>query len=146
MERWDRVRRWATVVLTALACVACEESRVDISDFPAEVGVETRQFIVALRNAGATVEVRETAPASNSLLGAPTTHITVNGADVYVSEFATRAEADAAAARVPALLTVTTFPAAPHFFRGDRIIVLYVGNDPAIVSLLQGLLGPAFVG
>jgi hypothetical protein len=37
---------------------------------------------------------------------------------------------------------VTTFPVGPHFYRGNRIIVLYVGTDTAMTSLLQQLLGP----
>lgn len=34
----------------------------------------------------------------------------------------------------------------PHFFREERVLVLYVGNDPAVLSLLIELLGPQFAG
>ena len=34
----------------------------------------------------------------------------------------------------------------PHFYRQSRLIVLYVGSDRAIMTLLEGLLGPQFAG
>jgi hypothetical protein len=34
----------------------------------------------------------------------------------------------------------------PHWFRTGRVIVLYVGNDPAVLDLLTALLGPQFAG
>ena len=108
------------------------------------MGVETRQFVVALQNAGADVQVVQTVTAESSLFGVPATHLRVNGAEVAVYEFATVAEADAGVARVPFILATTTFPPGPHFYRGNRIIVLYVGQDAAMISLLDRLLGPAF--
>ena len=34
----------------------------------------------------------------------------------------------------------------PHFFHKGRVIVLYVGDDPTVLSLLQSLLGQQFAG
>ena len=34
----------------------------------------------------------------------------------------------------------------PHFFLKGRVMVLYVGSDPAVLSLLQSLLGAQFAG
>lgn len=39
-----------------------------------------------------------------------------------------------------------TWMAPPHFYRSERLIVLYVGADPAVTKLLAGLLGPQFAG
>jgi len=36
--------------------------------------------------------------------------------------------------------------AAPHWFRTERVIVLYLGDDPAVLGLLTTLLGPQFAG
>ncbi|MBC9003613.1 hypothetical protein [Micromonospora aurantiaca (nom. illeg.)] len=36
--------------------------------------------------------------------------------------------------------------APPHFYRAQRLIVLYVGADAATMQLLAGLLGPPFAG
>ena len=34
----------------------------------------------------------------------------------------------------------------PHFFRKERVLVLYVGSDPAVLNVLTELLGPQFAG
>ncbi len=36
--------------------------------------------------------------------------------------------------------------APPHFFRQGRVLVLYTGTDPAVLTLLTDLLGPQFAG
>jgi hypothetical protein len=36
--------------------------------------------------------------------------------------------------------------APPHFFRKERLLVIYVGADPAVVRLLAVMLGPQFAG
>ena len=36
--------------------------------------------------------------------------------------------------------------AAPHFFRRSRVIALYLGNDPKVLSALQQVLGSQFAG
>ena len=122
--------------------LGCEESRVELSSFPGAVGVETRQLVLGLRSAGATAEVAESIPPADSLFAAPTTRVRVNGGDVFVYEFGSTAETNAAVARLPSILAVTLFPVGPHFYRGNRIIVLYVGTDTATISLLGRLLGP----
>jgi hypothetical protein len=47
---------------------------------------------------------------------------------------------------VPDILAVTHWISAPHFFRGNRLIVLYVGTDAGVIAPLQRLLGPQFAG
>ncbi|MCI0397835.1 MAG: hypothetical protein L0322_23280, partial [Chloroflexi bacterium] len=36
--------------------------------------------------------------------------------------------------------------AQPHFYQQGNLIVLYVGEDPSILSLLETVLGPPFTG
>ncbi len=36
--------------------------------------------------------------------------------------------------------------APPHFFRRERVLVLYTGTDPAVLALLTDLLGAQFAG
>ncbi len=36
--------------------------------------------------------------------------------------------------------------ASPHFFRKERVIVIYLGSDPNAIALLTELLGPQFAG
>ena len=42
--------------------------------------------------------------------------------------------------------TMIMWVAAPHFFRKERIIALYIGDDPAVVKLMTEALGPQFAG
>jgi hypothetical protein len=42
--------------------------------------------------------------------------------------------------------TKISWVAPPHFFLKGRVMALYVGNDPAALSLLQGVMGPQFAG
>lgn len=42
--------------------------------------------------------------------------------------------------------TMISWLATPHFYRSDHLIVLYVGDDQAVVDLLSTLLGPPFAG
>ncbi len=42
--------------------------------------------------------------------------------------------------------TVVTWSGAPHWFRKERVIVLYVGSDQVVLTLLTELLGPQFAG
>jgi hypothetical protein len=72
--------------------------------------------------------------------------ITLDGGDVQVFEYT---DADAAAADAALIspdgssvgLSMINWMAKPHFYAMDRIIVLYVGDDDAVVEALNGVLG-----
>lgn len=71
-------------------------------------------------------------------------------ADVQVFEYADADRADADAEQIgpdghPATMMIHWI-APPHFFRGERLIVLYLGEDQAVIDLLSTLLGPPFAG
>lgn len=126
--------------------LGCEEETGRPTQVPGTAGTETSQFMLALRDLGVTAEVVDIVPAGSGILAAPATRVTVNGATVFIYEFSTTAAADAEAARVPDILAVTRWMAPPHFFRGNRLIVLYVGSDEGVIGPLQRLLGPQFAG
>src|SRR5712692_6496964 len=72
-------------------------------------------------------------------------------ADVQLFEYGSVAAAEADAHQIRAdgsgtATTIVDWVAPPHFFLKGRVLVLYVGNDQAVVSLLGGLLGPQFAG
>ena len=71
-------------------------------------------------------------------------------ADVQVYEYANEATAFADAAQILPDGTLPTviieWVAPPHFFKAGRVIVLYVGTDPAVLDALTALLGPQFAG
>jgi hypothetical protein len=34
----------------------------------------------------------------------------------------------------------------PHFFRKERVLVLYIGSDATVLKALHDVLGPQFAG
>ena len=102
-----------------------------------------------LRQAGATVEpAGELTQPFFSVNGAV---ITVNGSDVQVFEYADAADAEAEAALVsPDGSSIGTsnvrWIASPHFYRAEKLIVLYIGDSEAITDLLESVLGQQFAG
>jgi hypothetical protein len=132
-------------VAAALAgLLGCEEETGRPTSVPGAAGPETSQLILALRDTGASAEVIDIVPRGSGLLDAPATRVTVNGGTVTVYEFAATADAAAAAALVPDILSRTRWTAPPHFYRGNRLIALYVGSDPNVLGSLQRLLGAPF--
>ena len=77
--------------------------------------------------------------------------IQVNGSSVQVFEYnsAEDAEADASLVSSDGSSIGTSMPFwvdDPHFYYKEKIIVLYVGDDPAIEELLESVLGRQFAG
>jgi len=77
--------------------------------------------------------------------------IQVNDASVQVFEYnnAEDAEADASLVSPYGIIIGTSMPFwvdDPHFYYKEKIIVLYVGDDPAIEELLESVLGSQFAG
>jgi hypothetical protein len=72
-------------------------------------------------------------------------------ADVQLFEYGSAAAASADAGQIRAdgsgtATTIVDWIAPPHFFLKGRVLVVYVGNDPAVISLLGSLLGSQFAG
>ncbi len=102
-----------------------------------------------LRAAGATVE--PTGEVSQPFFSVTGKIIVVNGGDVQVFEYADAAVAEAEAALVsPDGSSVGTsmigWVASPHFYKADRLIVLYVGDSTDVISVLEAELGQQFAG
>ncbi len=72
-------------------------------------------------------------------------------ADLQLFEYRDASAADADARRISpdgsgTATTKVSWVAPPHFFLKGRVMVLYVGIDPAVVSLLTSVLGAPFAG
>ena len=72
-------------------------------------------------------------------------------ADVQLFEYASAAAAGADAHRIRAdgsgtATTIVDWVAPPHFFLKGRVLVIYIGKDRVVVSLLSSLLGAQFAG
>lgn len=77
--------------------------------------------------------------------------VNINDQAVQVFEYSHVAEADKEAKLVSADgMTIGGIKpfwiAPPHFFKGGRLIVIYVGNDSVILKLLHRVLGGQFAG
>ncbi len=117
--------------------------------------VDRASFITALRAEGITVATGEEIeqpffrPESGRLLLLSGNDL-AGETEVQVYEYADPAAARADAEQIdpdghPRTVMVS-WMAPPHFFRQGNLIVLYVGDDPAVVALLTKLLGPQFAG
>jgi hypothetical protein len=106
-------------------------------------------IVAALQAAGATTNVGD--PVMQDFFTPEGQIITVNGADIQVFEYADAAAMESEAAQVAPDggsigTSMVTWMDAPHFYKIGRLIVLYVGSDPAILDLLKQLIGPQFAG
>ena len=82
---------------------------------------------------------------------APGKVININGSDVQVFEYPDRASAEAEATLVsPDGSSIGTsmvgWIESPHFFKTDKLIVLYVGTNAEVISVLESVLGAQFAG
>jgi uncharacterized protein YceK len=112
--------------------------------------VEDQADLVAtLQASGATVETVE--PVTQAFFSPQGSIIKVNAADVQLFEYesvgAMEAEASQVAPDGGSIGTsMVTWMDTPHFYKAGRLIVLYVGSDASLLSLLENALGPQFAG
>jgi hypothetical protein len=107
------------------------------------------QLLEDLRAAGATVEVG--GPVGQAFFDVPGQALTVNGIRIEVYEYPSQAAAESNAGEVSPDgatigLTSVFWAGSPHFYKQAALIVLYVGDDGALHSVLEGLPGPQFAG
>jgi hypothetical protein len=139
-------------LLVGFVHVACSDTKPPTGPDEPGAAEATDDLVAALQAAGADVARAGVIPQStNNFFSVDTTRLTVNGQNVYVWEYGRSSEADAQAATVSPDgyeigRAIVDWIGPPHFYRGTRIIVLYVGSDPGTLSLLEAALGPAFAG
>ncbi len=102
-----------------------------------------------LRAAGAIVE--PAGEVSQPFFSVKGNAITVNGENVHVFEYADAATANTEAALVspsgsPVGTSSPRWIATPHFYKAGRLIVLYVGDDTAVINVLEAVIGSQFAG
>ena len=86
-------------------------------------------------------------PASGTTLAAPMS----SPADIQAYEYGSAESAEAKGRQIRpdgsgTATTVVDWISPPHFFLKGRILVLCVGNDAPVLSLLRSVLGPQFAG
>ena len=81
------------------------------------------------------------------LSGGPLTTV----ADLQIFEYGSASAASADAHQIRAdgsgnATAIVDWVAPPHLYLKGRVLVIHVGSDPAVLFLLQSLMGPQFAG
>ena len=103
----------------------------------------------ALREAVAGIKAAGEVP--QPLFSVPGQRYQMDGEELQVYEYTDEAAAQTDAQRIsPDGFTIGTTTVdwldTPHFFQRDRYLVLYLGQNPIILSLLESILGPQIAG
>lgn len=139
--------------LLAMILVACAKQPAAQAGDPTKMssGIVKDQasLIGALQSSGAKVETGDTVDQPFFSVKGQT--LRVNGADMQVFEYpsteALEAEAKMVAPDGGSVGTsMVSWVSTPHFYKADRVLVLYVGDDATTLSLLKGILGEQFAG
>jgi hypothetical protein len=100
--------------------------------------------IAALQKAGITLTSAGLADAP--YLSTPTEAF--NGGTFQIAEYADEAAAARDAGKIQPDGTVPgkmiSWLGQPHFYRAGRVILVYIGNDPALLTPLEAILGKPF--
>ena len=151
-----RFRVAGNVLLLILFVTACSGQAGAASpeapespESPSIPAVDLASLGEALGAAGGTVESGEAI--EQPFFNVAGQILKVNGADVQAFEYETAEAMEADAAQVAddggsIGANMVSWMATPHFYKAGRILVLYVGDDQAILDLLEGVLGPQFAG
>lgn len=116
---------------------------------PGALARDYASLVASLKATGVTVEPGD--EVEQPFFSVTGRTIKVNGQDVQVFEYPDTASADAEAAQVSpdgsaVGTTMMTWTAPPHFYKGGRVIVLYVGTDASVIAALKAALGAQFAG
>jgi hypothetical protein len=131
--------------MAALLIAACAPQ----AQSSATTELDQASLIEALRATGAEVELGDSVEqAFFAVLGQI---LKLDGTDVQVFEYESAQAMEADVAQVSADgdtigNSMVTWVATPHFFKSGRVLVLFVGDDAAVLELLGGVLGEQFAG
>lgn len=111
-------------------------------------------FVDSLRREGYTVEIA--GEIQQPFLRAKGTRLSLSGGGLaqpaelqsydYEDPDAARADADRIGPDGNPKATQVEWIAPPHFYLQGRVLVLYLGSDPKVIQLLNGLLGSQIAG
>jgi hypothetical protein len=109
-------------------------------------------LVPLLEHVGARVSIAERMPSESfPFFSVRAQRLLVNGHSVHVFEYPDTDSAASDAARVapsgtPIGSTQITWVEQPRFYMRGRLIVLYVGRDEDVSSMLERVLGQPFAG
>jgi hypothetical protein len=136
-----KLRSLPLILLSALSLSGCEQGEGTGYDLP--------DLVLDLRREDALVLVG--ASASQPFFSVPATALKVDGQDVRAFEYVSGAVAAAEIQTVSSdggiiASKAVSWTGTPHFYRRDRIIALYLGNDAETTGLLTSVLGAQVAG
>lgn len=152
--RYDVIAALALLLIVAQS-KGCGSSKPPVSNQPTPTSTERAQamdltrLVDSLRANGAKVEVA--GEVSQPFFSVKGKSLTVNGRDIQVFEYSDARTAQGQASLVSADGSEVGrnkigWVAPPHFYKADRIIVLYLGDSPEVVKALEAVLGKQFAG
>ena len=134
-----------SILFAALAVSSCGANSVEPTELTSIDG-----FVRALQQQGANATRADTLPRSAyPFFSIAARRIVVNGADVQVFAYTNTTRADTDASHVsptgtPIGQSQISWMDTPHFYKRDRLIVLYVGHSVDVMKPLEAVLGPPF--
>ena len=115
---------------------------------PSELTADS--LVRALQQQGVTVNRAGSLPRSSyPFMSVSAQLLQVNGADVQVFEYASATQANSDASKVsptgsPIGLSQVSWMDTPHFYKRDRVVVLFVGHSADVLRTLEAVLGEPF--
>lgn len=114
-----------------------------------EAALDYAGFISALKAGGSAVE--ELGEIEQPFFPVAGRRVTVDGFELQVFEFGDETAADEAAGTISpdgsgVGTSMVSWIEPPHFYKSGKLIVLYLGSDANITSLLSTLLGAQIAG
>lgn len=146
-------KTYALLLLLLCLCTACGQA--------AHSGQTAEQFALSLSDNGLKGSLSALSEHMQTLTGDPYEYALSNTEEtlaLYIYADADAAAADAACVSPDGfgydrdtqegerIGVQTDWVDVPHFFRGENLIVRYIGSDSAILSALESLCGPQFAG
>lgn len=141
------MREFSSVLLFVIAVVFLFGCRSEISE------VAYNELLTGLRAMGVHVDAQAV---DEDILQGQRRWLTINGVEnisVYLYESPRKMEQDASYideggsgytnGRKSVEISWVSYP---HFYKKDNIIVLYVGEDPDLITALEDIMGEQFVG
>ncbi|MGH7410057.1 MAG: hypothetical protein ACREJ6_03200 [Candidatus Methylomirabilis sp.] len=130
-----------SISLLFVVAVSSATGSEPVTDYPS--------LIASLRALGAHVE--PAGDVDQPFLSIKGRMIKVHGEDVQVFQYANGAAADAAAAPISRDGTAVGtrkihWIGSPHFYKKEKLLVLYVGDDDKVQKTLEAVLGRQFAG
>jgi len=140
--------RAVSLIAVAAASISCGGPR-DAGELETGSVGTYEELVAALRDNGSAVDSLD--PISQPFFLPEGQVISVDGHQVQVFQYSNEEDASYVAETISSDggsigTTMVSWVEAPHFFRSGSLIVLYVGEDDAVVDDLQAVLGPQIAG